>query len=458
MTDVDAGLKRVLGPVSATCIVIGAIVGVGIFFTPSRVAAIAGSSELAMWTWAVGGLVALLGALVFSELGGMYGRTGGQYQILRDAYGAPVAFCFVFCNSTAILAGAAAIIAIICAQNLGVLLHGQMPDAATVTVMSSVLIVGLAVVNIVGVKWGATIQNVTVFAKIATLLLITALALIMKPDVVQEVPVRKAADVQDGLWAGLLFAGLVQAQFSFGGWQHALWMGGEVRDPKRNVPLSIVAGILVVITVYLLANWAYLVLLGYGGVVDSETLAADAVSAVWPVQGKRFVAAAVAFSAFGVLNAQLLSGPRLLCGMARDGKFFKVFGNVHPQFATPVPAIALVGAIGLGLAVIAGSDGVDKLLTGVVLVDAVFFGATGAALLVLRKTRQDAERPVRVPLYPLVPIAFVLLEMAIIYGAFRIEKNRAAAEIGAYWIAAACVCYFVFFRGKRPRRAGPAPY
>ena len=131
MTDVDAGLKRVLGPVSATSIVIGAIIGVGIFFTPSEIALTAGSSELAMWTWALGGLVALLGALVFAELGGMYGRMGGQYEIMRDAYGVPVAFCFVFCNSTAILAGAAAIISIICALNLGVLFTGEPPGATT---------------------------------------------------------------------------------------------------------------------------------------------------------------------------------------------------------------------------------------------------------------------------------------------------------------------------------------
>ena len=451
MMNVDAGLKRVLGPVSSTCIVIGAIIGVGIFFTPSSIARTTGTAELAMWTWALGGLVALLGALVFAELGGMYGRMGGQYEIMRDAYGVPVAFCFVFCNSTAILAGAAAIISIICAVNVGVLFTGEVPGKGAVTVMSAALIAGLVCANVAGVKWGATIQNVTVFAKLATLLLVAGLAVVMQPDAVQQVPAAKAAEVADGSWISLLFAGLVPALFSFGGWQHALWIGGEVKNPKRNVPLAIVLGVAIVVVVYLLANWAYFALLGYGGVVDSETLAADAVSQVWPQTGKRFVAGAVAFSAFGVLNAQLLSGPRLLCGMARDGKFFRAFAWVHPRLGTPICAIALVGTIGIGLAVMAGPEGVDALLAGVVLIDAVFFCLTGMALLVLRRARPDADRPVRVPLYPLVPVAFVLLEMAIIFGAFQIEQNRNAAWIGLSWIAAAGLCYVLFFRGPRSR-------
>ena len=344
MTDVDVGLKRALGSVSATCIVIGAIVGVGIFFTPSRVAAVTGSADLAMWCWALGGLGALLGGLVFAELGGMYGKTGGQYEILSDAYNPLVAFCFVFCNSTAVLAGAAAIIAIFCAENLGVMVNGAAPDARTVTWMSVVMIAGLAGANVIGVRWGAMIQNITVFAKLTTLLIVTALAAFAAPQVVAEASMSNAADPGGVAVAPLLFAGLVPALFSFGGWQHALWIGGEVKNPKRNVPLAIVAGVLIVIVVYLLANWAYFALLGYGGVVGSKALAADAVSVVWPDIGARMVAAAVAFSAFGVLNAQLLSGPRLLCGMARHGRFFRPFAHVHPRHGTPFPAIALIAS------------------------------------------------------------------------------------------------------------------
>ena len=145
--DVEGGLRRVLGPVSATCIVVGAIIGVGIFFTPTSVARITGSGHLALWTWVAGGVVALLGALTFAELGGMYGRAGGQYDILRDAYGTAVAFCFVFCNSTAILAGGIAIISMVCAENLVAFAVESVPAASAIAGIAVALIVILAGAN-----------------------------------------------------------------------------------------------------------------------------------------------------------------------------------------------------------------------------------------------------------------------------------------------------------------------
>jgi APA family basic amino acid/polyamine antiporter len=439
----DAGLRRALGRVSTTSIVIGAIVGVGIFFTPSNVARIAGDPQLALWTWAAGGLVALLGALTFAELGGMVGHAGGQYQILRDAYGPLVAFCFVFCNATAILAGGTAIIAIITAENL-IVVTGGAPVGGSVPAVAVGLIVMLAAANVVGVRWGASIQNVTVAAKIISLLLIVGLAVAVAPDVVE--PQRSTIPEREGSWIPLLFAGLVPALFAYGGWQHALWVGGEVKNPRRTVPFAIVVGVLVVVAVYLATNWAYLHLLGHDSVANSRALASDAVSVVWPAAGARFLAGAVAISALGVLNEQILAGPRLLFGMARDGRFFSVFGRAHPRFATPVASIALLAGLATTLVLTAGKSGIDRLLTGVVLVDAVFFALTGAALLVLRHRRPDMERAVRVPLYPVVPGLFVLFEIAIIYGAFRIEATRSAAWIGLAWIVAAIGGYLLLFR------------
>ena len=439
-------LRRVLGPVSATCVVVGAIVGVGIFFTPQRVAEITGSGELALVTWTLGGLVALTGALTFAELGGLYPRTGGHYDILRDAYGAPVGFLYVFCNATAIQAGAIAIIAVISAQNLGVLVQGKTPSPGVVTVVSSAMIVGLTLANIAGVRWGATIQNITTFAKMATLLLITGLAAVGSTGTGKAI--ASASPAGGAHPVALVFAGLVPVLFSFGGWQQALWMGGEVREPGRSVPQAIVVGVLVVVAAYLLTNWAYLQLLGYQGVVASEALAADAVSRVWPNIGRRFVAGAVAFSAFGVLNAQLLSGPRLLLGMARGGKFFSPFARVHANRRTPIAAILLLGGMGLALLLVAGERGVNHILTGVVLVDSIFFLLTGFAVVVLRRTRPTAKRPVRVPLYPLVPLLFVVGELAVISGAFLDDNYRQGAFIGVVWVAAAMACYAAFFRGR----------
>jgi APA family basic amino acid/polyamine antiporter len=441
--------------VDATCIVVGAIIGVGIFFTPGRVALLAGSGHLALLAWAAGGAIALLGALTFAELGGLYPRAGGQYEILRDAYGVLPAFLFVFCNATAIQAGATAIIAIVCAQNLAIAAGGSL-DGLALMLVAALLITGLVVANGVGVQWGSGIQNVTVFAKVGTLIVVTLLAATLgSAPLAGDASAFAPSAIGLGVF-GAIFAALVPALFSFGGWQHALWMAGEVRRPRRDVPLSIIGGVTLVVAVYLLVNWAYLRLLGYEGVVGSDAIAADAVAAAWPGIGRRVVAAAVAVSAFGVLNAQLLSGPRLVYGMARDGRFFRTFAQASARFGTPVAAIILIGALALVLLAAAGEKGIDRLLTGVVFIDGIFFALTGAALIVLRRKRPRAARPVRVPAYPLVPLLFVVGELGVVIGAALDPAVRGAAVIGAVWITAAAACYLLLFRGGSSGRRGDA--
>jgi len=413
------------------------------------VAEIAGSGQLALWIWVIGGGIALLGALTFAELGGLYPRSGGQYDMLRDAWGTLPAFLFVFCNATAIQTGAIAIIAVVCAQNLGIAAGGSL-DGGMLTVVAVVLILCLLTANALGVRWGARIQNLTVVAKVATLLTVTVLAAVLGSGggAVDQANDAVSGVVRAGV-VGAIFAGLVPALFSFGGWQHALWMAGEVRRPRRNVPRAIVGGVLVVVIVYVLVNWAYLRLLGYDGVVASTATAADAVAAVWPGAGKRLVALAVAVSAFGVLNAQLLSGPRLVYGMARDGRFFRPFAQASERFGTPVAAIVLIGGLALVLLVAASGRVVELLLTGVVFIDAIFFVLTAAALLVLRRRRPSARRLVRVPFYPLVPLLFIAGELGVIAGAALVPDMRAAAVIGLAWIVAGTVCYVLFFRGSQ---------
>lgn len=444
----DAALRRVLGPLDAGCIVVGAVVGVGIFFTPSRVAMVAGSGGMALAAWVVGGVIALLGALTFAELGGLYTRSAGQYEILRDAYGPFPAFLFVFCNATAIQAGATAIIAIVCAANVSVAAAGALPGPIVLATLATALILAVMIANVGGVRWGAGIQVVMVFAKVFTLLAVTCMALAFTPREESRGAQVAATSSPLGIVA-TLFAALVPAFFSYGGWQHILWIGGEIREPQRNVPRAIIIGMSLVVAVYVLVNWAYLRLLGHGGVANSEALAADAVSTAWHTGGRRAIAAAVALSAFGVLNAQLLSGPRLIYGMALDGRFFKPFTRVNGRFGTPVPAILLIGCMALVLLHAAGQQAVDKLLTGVVAIDGIFFALTAAAVFVLRHTRRDVPRPARVLGYPVVPLVFIMCELGVVAGAFFDPDVRRAAVIGACWIVVAAACYFLFFRDGR---------
>ncbi len=445
--DVDAPQpERVLNARDATCVVIGAIVGVGIFFTPARTAQLAGSGALMLVAWAIAGTIALCGALTFAELGGMYHASGAQYEILRDAYGPFPAFLFVFCNSTASLAGCIGIIAVVCARNLAIAV-GSDWSTATILAISVALIFVLTIANIVGAVWGARIQNLTVYAKVLALILIALLAIALgREDVATPVIPKAGGTASLGGVAGVL-AALVPAMFSFGGWQQALWISGEVRDPQRNLPRAIVGGVLVVIAVYLLANWSYLRLLGPTGVAGSSAVAADAVAAIYPSLGRRAIAGAVAISAFGVLNSQLLAGPRLLYRMAGDGRFFRPFASLDGRFGTPIPAILLIAVISLVILLTVGPERADTLvLTGIMFIDLSFFVLTGAALMVLRRKRADVERPVRVPGYPVVPMLFVTGEFAALVGAYLDPKVRAAAIIGAIWIAGAALLYVVRFR------------
>lgn len=430
-------LRRELSAFDATAVVIGAIVGVGIFFTPSRVAELAGSANLAMLTWGIGGAIAMLGALTFAELGALVPRAGGQYELLRDAYGPATGFVYVVCNATASQAGAIGIIALVCVQNLAITVAGSELDPLVALTCAIGLTVVVALANCAGVRWGARIQNLTVVAKLATLVAIGLVAVFATPAA--SPPATVGASTISPI-AGVA-AALVPTLFTFGGWQQVLWIGGEVEEPERNLPISIIAGVAIVVAVYLIANWAYLALLGHAGVAASETLAADAVAVSFADGGRRAIAAAVAVSALGVLNAQLLTGPRLLYALAKDGLLHDKLGEVDEDRGTPIPAIALLAGVAVVLLLVAGEDGIDRLLTGVVLVDGVFFALTGLASLVLARRIPHAQRPVRMPGFPLIPLLFGLAEIGVVIGAWLDPKVRGAAAIGVAWIVAAALLY-----------------
>lgn len=432
---------RVLGTFDAGCIVIGAIIGVGIFFTPSRVAANAGSVDLAILAWVLGGVIALFGALTFAGIGRVYHGNGAQYAALRDSFGPAPAFLFVFCNATAVQAGAIAIIAAICVEHVGIAIAGRAPAGLGLVVLSIALAVALAGANVVGVRFGSAIQNLTVVMKIGTLLAIGAAAAWAAPAQGATTPAEASASESSIIV--LLFTAMVPAFFSYGGWQHALWIAGEVKSPKRTLPIAIIGGVIIVMVIYVMAAWAFFRLLGLPGVTGSKALAADAVQRIWPGVGARVTAGAVALSALGVLNAQLLSGPRLLQGMARDGRFFAPFGHVHPRFGTPDLSIWLLVFIACALLAAAGKNGVDLLLSGVVFVDSIFFALTGIAAVAL------ARKGVRVPGGPVMAVLFTVGVLGVTYGSARNAGTWSYAIIA--WIAAGAALYWFRFRNAEAR-------
>lgn len=445
-------LPRVLRLWDATCVVIGAIIGVGIFFTPGDVARVTGSAGGSLLAWGIGGLIAVLGAFTFGELGRLRPLAGGQYHVLRDAYGRAAAFVFVFCNLTAVQAGAVAIIAILCAQNLGVALHGVDPSGRWVLVVATVTTWALVFVNLVGVRSGAKLQDATVIAKLVTLGALVALAVALEPGTAATGSAARH-DAPPASFA-TLFAAVTLTLFAYGGWQQGLWSAGEVVDAPRTLPRAILLGVSVVVAAYLGAAWGYFDLLGLDGVRDSKALTADAFSIAWPGLGRRLAAAAVAVSAFGVLNAQFLTGPRLTWAMARQGQFFAPFARLHSRFATPAAAILLLGALSSALTLGLGLDRTDVLTTGVVVVDAAFFALTGLALPLLRRRAPAGERS---PAWIAVAaVAFALLELAAIAGSLLQKDMRFVALSGLAWIGAAAITWALFFR-RRPGVDGAPP-
>jgi APA family basic amino acid/polyamine antiporter len=248
-----------------------------------------------------------------------------------------------------------------------------------------------------------------------------------------------------------LFAGVTITLFAYGGGQQILWMAGEVVEARRVVPRAILLGVGIVVVAYLAANWAYLDLLGFARLREAKALAADAFSVASPGFGRRIAAGAVAVSAFGILNAELLSGPRLTWAMAKDGLFFPPFARLHARFATPVPAILLLAGLALALVVGLGLDRTDLLITGVVVVDGVFFVLTGLALPVLRRRAAASERG---PAWIVgAAILFSVLQVLAITASVLYEGARIVALTGLAWIAAGALIWALFFRGRKPAPA-----
>ena len=283
-------------------------------------------------------------------------------------------------------------------------------------------------------RFGSGIQNLTVVVKVAVLLALAGLALIApKAEFAPAQPTLAASGGLPGL-----FVALIPAMFSYGGWQQALWMGGEIKDAERNLPRAILGGVIVVVAVYLAATWAFFSLLGYNGVAESHALAAEAVGRVFPGVADRAVAGAVAISAFGVLNVQFLTGPRLTWAMAADGRFFAPFARIHAATGTPIPAILLLGGLSVGVLAL-GTDTVGGLTAWVVVLDALFFGLTGLALLRLGR---------RSPKWVLLAGGFALLELACVVFSFFDAAVQKSALAGLLWLVVAAGIYLWRFRSR----------
>jgi basic amino acid/polyamine antiporter, APA family len=435
---------RRIGPFSGTMMVVGGIIGSGIFLNPALVAERARTVELTLAVWVLGGAIALLGALVFAELGARRPVAGGGYVYLRDAYGRLPAFLYAWTLLLVIATGAIAAVAVTFASYTAALV-GFGPAARLPLAVGAILL--LSAVNYVGVKPGAITQNVLTVLKLSALAILIVAGLTLAP--------AAPASEQLGPLArgGLLLAvgaALVPVLFAFGGWQQTNFVAEELIEPERNLPRALVAGVSIVITVYLLANLAYLRTLGIAGLAGSSAPAADAMSALLGPPGRRLITAGIAISTFGFLNLVILVSPRVYQAMARDGLFFPSLARLHTRYRTPSAAILFQGAWAIILT-LTGRYG--DLLDYVVFGDWIFFAAVTSTVFVFRARERSGREPsalrFRMPGFPLVPLAFMLAALYVVIGSIVSNPGNAVKGTG---LMALGVPVFLFWDRRRGGR------
>ncbi len=433
-------LRRDLGTFDATMVVVGGIIGAGIFINPSVVAARLPSATLVLAAWVTGGAIALAGALVFAELAAAMPRAGGEYAYLTEAYHPIVGFLFGWASLLLIQGGGIAAVAITFGQ-YALRLVGREGAAPAPLAIAAILL--LAGVNVLGVKPGSRLLNVLVLLKVAALGVLIVGGLLVPPPRTPSLPGR-AALPPGGLAA--FGTALVPILFSYGGWQSANLVAEETRDPRRTLPRALVAGTLVVIFVYVAANVVYLRALGREGLAATLTPAADAVRRLFGSDADRFLAAAIAVSTFGFLDLSFLAPTRISFAMARDGIFFPSLARLHPRFGTPALAILLQAAWSCALV---GFGNYGGLVDSVVFADWIFFGLAAAAIFVFRRRSPAAPGRFRAPFYPVLPILFVGAAALAVASAVLSSPGRSAA--GAALLAAGVPVYLFFRRrGARP--------
>ena len=433
MADSAVSYARKLGLFSGTMAVVGGIIGGGIFRTPATVAERVRTPGMVLLVWVVGGVVALIGAFCFGELGQRRPRAGGGYVYLRETWGPLPAFLYGWTLVLVIATGAIAAVAVTFASYT--LALAEVSEQLTVPLAVGTIVL-LAGINYVGVRPAAITQNIFTVLKLAALATLIGAGLFLAAPTVSYRVLPSPTVSSFG-------AALVPILFTYGGWQQTNFIAEEIIEPEKNLPRALVLGVAIVVAVYLLANIAYLRVLGVVGLAESTAPAARVMIAVLGATGGKVIAAGIAISTFGFLNLVILVTPRVLQAMAADGVFFAKLADLHPVHRTPAAAIvALAGCAAL----LTLSKTFGQLVDYVTFGDWIFFGLTVAGLFIYRAREPNAA--FKVPGYPWTPALFVLAAAYVVVSV--VLSNPKNAALGATLIATGVP---VFFYWRRRRAA-----
>jgi basic amino acid/polyamine antiporter, APA family len=443
MNEPAAQLERVLGPWDLVLMIIGTVIGSGIFLVPGTVIKSVGNSvPLAAMVWLAGGVLSLLGALTYGELSAMRPRAGGLYVYIRDCFGALPAFLFGWTFFLVISAGTVATLAVAFANYVGEFIPLSPWFAKGVSVL---LILFVTVVNIRGTRQSANLTNVTTVFKVT---IIVALGIILWTGGTHPLFDEETGNSHSVSGLSGVGAALISVLWAYEGWQYVTFSAGETINPQRTFPLAFLVGTITLIAIYLLANAGYVAALGAAGVADSSRVAASALAVVVGSGASKLVGIVILVSMFSAANAIMLAAPRVYYAMAEDGLFFRSLARIHPTYGTPAFAIGVAGSWS---ALLAAIGSFEQLLTFVVFIGWIFYALAASSVFVYRRREPNALRIYRVPGYPLTPLIFIVAAAALVANTIATQPLRAGIGIG---IVSVGVPAYVFWR--RQARINPA--
>ena len=429
-------LDRQLGLFDSTMMVVGIVIGSGIFMTTGLMADALPSASLILIVWLLGGLQMLAGALTYAELGAAMPKAGGQYVYLREAYGSLPAFLFGWVAFIAYLTGTNAAIAVAVAEHLGsfypsisthnIVIGFDYFSISGGQIFAISLILILSFINYLGILFGKWIQNVFTILKIGSILFFALAGLFISTGNHIDFSINPTSMSIGSILTGMGIA-LVAVTWTVGGWEYVTFAAGEIKNPKKNLPLALIIGTALILVLYIMINIAYLKVLPMDSLIGELKVGeATAKSLYGPGIAGAFVVVVI-ISMFGSLNGNILVGPRISYAMAKDKLFFSKAAEVHPKFHTPGNAIMIQG---VWASVLALSGTFEEIITLVVFVNFMMWIAASSTVFVLRKKQPELERPYKVWGYPYVPAFFIIFSSAIMINTFFESPQQSLMGIG----------------------------
>jgi len=416
-------LKRVLSLLDATMINAGGIIGSGIFMVPATVAMFTGSASLFFMVWIAGGIVSLFGALSVAELGAAMPRAGGQYVYLSEAYG-PV-WGYLYGWSAVAVINTASIAAVGVAFSEYLRFFFPITDVSIKGIAVATIVL-LTIINILDVKSGARFQNVFTISKLGAIFGIIILGLVMKGGSNQNLS-PFFSDQSFTELVGPLGLAMVSVLWTFDGWIFITYVAGEVKNPGRNIPLSLIFCMLIVVTIYLLLNYVLIYTLGFTGMSGSDLVVSDAASVFLGNKGAAIVTLIILISLIGANNGFVLTSARINYAMARDKLFFNQAAQIHSRFKSPANAL-IIQCVWACILTFTGTF--NQLITYIIFTSWIFYGMSAGAVIILRKKRPDMDRPYKTPAYPWIPIIFIFFAIFLTINTIMEAPRDAAIGFG----------------------------